>query len=97
MNGLGDMNEMFSSVQTRFGDRYNITVLSTSPWVITFDDFMTDDEINGLLSSVHKFERSTDTGSTNEFGETGRILSQGRTSSNAWCDKECEKVNSIVR
>jgi hypothetical protein len=33
-------------------------------------------------------------GSMNEFGEAGRILSQGRTSSNAWCMRECEQVFS---
>ena len=33
-------------------------------------------------------------------GETGRILSEGRTSSNAWCQGECPKdplVKQIVR
>ena len=33
-------------------------------------------------------------------GETGRILSEGRTSSNAWCQGECPKnplVQQIVR
>ena len=34
------------------------------------------------------------------IGETGRILSEGRTSSNAWCQGECPKdplVKQIVR
>lgn len=35
------------------------------------------------------WERSTDSGSENEFGEAGRVLSKGRTSSNAWCRQNC--------
>ena len=34
------------------------------------------------------------------IGETGRILSEGRTSSNAWCQGDCPKnplVKQIVR
>ena len=56
------MNRMFESITTRFGDRYGINILSTSPWVITFENFLTDQEIDSLLSNVNKFERSTDTG-----------------------------------
>jgi hypothetical protein len=86
----GDMQDMFSSIYDRFNDRYNITVHSTEPWVVTFDNFISDDEVHALLTTVHKWERSTDVGSTNEFGESGRVLSQGRTSSNAWCTHDCE-------
>ena len=45
-----------------------------------------------LLCQVKHWERSTDSGQLNEYGEQGRILSTGRTSSNAWCDAECESV-----
>ncbi len=46
-----------------------------------------------------RWERSTDSGLTNEFGETGRILSSGRTSNNGWCTGECErhpKVRNVL-
>ena len=86
------MDRMFESITSRFGDVYDISVLSTSPWVIVLDNFVTDAETVSLLSSVNKWERSTDTGAMNEFGESGKILSSGRTSSNAWCQKECEQV-----
>jgi hypothetical protein len=46
-----------------------------------------------FCSTQERWERSTDTGLTNEFGETGRILSTGRTSSNSWCRAECENVS----
>jgi hypothetical protein len=48
-----------------------------------------------VCSTQERWERSTDTGLTNEFGETGRILSTGRTSSNSWCRAECENVSPV--
>ena len=97
----GDMDNMFSEIETKFGDRYGVNVLSTSPWVVTFDNFLTDIEITELIRSVNNnWERSTDTGTQNEFGETGRILSNSRTSNNAWCRWECDEnphVQNIVR
>ena len=86
------MGEMFRSIPERFKDRYEVNVLSESPWVIIFDNFFTEREAKSIIKSVKQWERSTDTGLTNEFGETGRILSQSRTSSNAWCTAECEEV-----
>jgi len=86
----GAMHDMFSSMKERFGDRYGVTVHSTSPWVVTFDNFVTHEEADALIAQQTKFERSTDSGKQNEYGETGRVLSQGRTSSNSWCGKNCE-------
>lgn len=91
----GDMNQMFESIVERFQYRYNVTVISTSPWVVTFDGFVSQQEATSLLNSVSKFERSTDTGAMNEFGESGRILSQSRTSTNAWCQRECEENEDV--
>lgn len=96
----GDMSRMFESIVERFQDRYDITVLSTDPHIIIFDNFLTHDEAKAIISTVKKWERSTDTGSANEFGEVGRVLSSGRTSSNAWCTAECEShpdVQSALR
>ena len=67
----GDMNKMFGNIVEKFGSTYEITVLSTDPWVVTFDNFLTDSEAKALISTVSTWERSTDTGSSNEFGETG--------------------------
>ena len=36
------------------------------------------------LKVADKFERSTDTGASNEFGEAQKLMSTGRTSENAW-------------
>lgn len=67
----GDMNKMFSSIVEKFGSTYDVNVLSTDPWVVTFDNFLTDPEAKALIQTVSKWERSTDTGTSNEFGETG--------------------------
>ena len=90
----GDMNRMFENIFEEFKE-YNPEILSSpamgqgKPWVVTFDNFLSDQEIDALISTNNNFERSTDTGSTNEFGETGRILSKSRTSSNSWCRGAC--------
>jgi hypothetical protein len=70
----GDMNKMFSSIVEKFGSTYDVNVLSTDPWVVTFDNFLTDPEAKALIQTVSKWERSTDTGTSNEFGETGQIF-----------------------
>lgn len=84
---------MFRSIPERFAHLYDIDILSTSPWIVTLDKFLSDAEVEALITNVRKWERSTDTGSMNAFGETGRVLSEGRTSSNAWCTQECADVS----
>jgi hypothetical protein len=96
----GDLQAMFERITTKFS-KYEPTVLSTSPWIVTFDNFLSDAEITALLTTAtdngKNWERSTDTGSVNEYGETGRVLSMGRTSSNAWCRKNCENHPAVKR
>jgi prolyl 4-hydroxylase len=93
---VDEMNKMFERVEEQFGDKYGITVVSTSPWIVTFENFLTDKEIDALIATNQQWERSTDTGDVNAFGETGRVLSQGRTSSNSWCRGECESHPDVV-
>jgi prolyl 4-hydroxylase len=87
----GQLNAIFERIEQnqdhQFGD---ITVLSRDPWIIEFANFVPNKEAQALLSTVHEWERSTDTGQMNKFGEQGRILSSSRTSSNAWCRADCE-------
>ena len=80
--------------------QYTPIPLSTDPWVMQFDTFLTDNECNALFSTTGPFERSTDTGPKNDNGEAQRILSTGRTSSNAWCREPCENnpyVKNIIK
>lgn len=92
----GQLNAIFERIAANEDNRFgNITVLSTSPWMITFDDFLNDDEVEALIVTTNKWERSTDTGKSNAYGEAGRVLSNRRTSSNAWCRTECENHPSV--
>ena len=46
---------MFESVVDRFDSKYGITVLSTDPWVIIFDNFLTDSEVKALITTGDLF------------------------------------------
>ena len=95
----GDMNKMFENIETEFGTVFEVNYLSRDPYVIQIDNFMSIDESNGIVKTVKTWERSTDVGLSNSYGEVGRVLSQSRTSSNAWCQHECENdpyVKAVV-
>lgn len=96
-----DMDAIFEGMIEKYHHRYEVNIHSRSPWIVTFENFLTDIEIAALINTVNgNWERSTDTGGVNEFGEAGRLVSQGRTSSNAWCMHSCSShpaVRSIVR
>lgn len=107
----GDLNKLFTSwaTQDEF-TKYDPKVLSSpmaehggksGPWVITFDDFLDDEEVAALIHGAELvgFERSTNQGAVNELGEMEQVVSTTRTSSNAWCTGQCEnlpKVKSIT-
>ena len=64
---------MFANIAVEF-PHYGISVLSTSPWIVTFDNFLTDEEADALISTNEgNWERSTDTGSVNEY-ENNELL-----------------------
>jgi hypothetical protein len=67
------------------------------PWVITFDNFLTDAEADALINGgrMMGFERSTDQGAMNALGEREKIVSRSRTSSNAWCTGQCESLPEV--
>ena len=46
---------MFETVVDRFDSKYGITVLSTDPWVIIFDNFLTDSEVKALITTGDLF------------------------------------------
>jgi len=61
------------------------------PWVITIDNFVTEDECERLkyLGAVEGYERSTDVGGMNFDGTIKSVESMSRTSYNAWCKDKC--------
>ena len=64
---------------------------SLPPWVITFDNFLTDEECDALIQLGYKYEykRSEDVGPMKFDGSFDSVQQNSRTSENAWCsDRE---------
>lgn len=65
------------------------------PWVITFDNFLTENEVEKLIQHGYEegYKRSEDVGRKNADGSYGSVQSTGRTSENAWCsgNKGCRQ------
>jgi len=103
----GDLNKLFTSwVTEEKYAKYAPTVHSSpdveyrgrpGPWVITFDDFLTDFEVEALIhgGEISGYDRSTDQGEVNELGEMEQVVSKTRTSSNAWCREQCERLPGV--
>ena len=68
------------------------------PWVIVFDTFLTDYEADQIYEGgkLAGFDRSTDQGQVNEYGEMQQVVSRTRTSSNAWCTDKCERLPGVI-
>lgn len=60
---------------------------SLPPWVVTFDNLVTDEECEALiqLGYKHGYERSEDVGEQKFDGTYDGMKSEGRTSENSWC------------
>jgi prolyl 4-hydroxylase len=60
---------------------------SLPPWVVVFDNFLTDEECDALVQLGYKagYERSQDVGEKRFDGTYDGMKSEGRTSENAWC------------
>jgi prolyl 4-hydroxylase len=60
---------------------------SMPPWIVTFDNFVTDEECDALvaLGYEHEYKRSEDVGELKFDGSHDSIKSERRTSENAWC------------
>ena len=67
------------------------------PWVVVFNNFLTDEEVADLIKGgeIEGYERSTDQGAVNELGEMEKVISQTRTSANAWCMSKCERLAGV--
>lgn len=103
----GDLNRLFEDwVTDEQFKQYTPVVISSpeakhggvdGPWIITFDTFLTDYESDQIWEGgqLAGFDRSTDQGRINEFGEMERIVSKTRTSSNAWCTDKCERQPGV--
>jgi len=100
----GDVNRFFEHIvgNEEFAE-YNVTVHSRpkqleddesfvdGPWLITLDDFVSEEEAKRLieLGGLEEFKRSTDVGVLKADGSYTELTHSTRTSSNAWCLDKC--------
>jgi hypothetical protein len=78
--GKGDLNRLFEDIMTNAKwAKYSPTAVSrppAGPWIVTFEDMIEDEESAAMIASVSSsFERSTDTGASNEIGEAQKVVS----------------------
>ena len=99
---VGSLNDLFTRWATEEAFvQYEPNVISSpgkthgaeydGPWILTFDSFIDDEEIESLLEGAEYggFQRSTDQGRVvGSSGEREKVVSTSRTSSNAWCRRE---------
>ena len=64
--------------------------LEGDPWVITFDNLLSDEEFDDLiqLGNNEGYECSKDIGLKTADESFTAVESSGRTSANAWCDSK---------
>jgi prolyl 4-hydroxylase len=76
---------------------YPHEVLSTEPWIVRVNHFLSEREISALAYWAHKngLKRSTDQGEIDNNGVQAQVTSNTRTSENAWCMAECESDPTI--
>jgi len=84
----GDLEKIFGRIKG--GDFGPVEILNESPFVATFENFLTSEECDRLIELGHNlgYSRSTETGAFDFAGNTVRQISKHRTSSNAWCTSE---------
>jgi len=87
------MGQMFRNLKLKFGHRFNITYLSTSPWVVAIDNFISDDEINAMRGGVPKWY---DIQSEEYARDYVRNVGGGRAGLIAWCFNDCELASRRV-
>ena len=88
----GDLDKMFEHlISDEIASKYPVTILSRDPWVVTLDDVVSEEEAERLigLGAKQGYERSEDVGALQPDGSYGSVVSEGRTSSNAWCLDAC--------
>ena len=67
--------------------------IKDGPWVVCFDNFLSDEEIEALLKHGNEtgYERSSDVGKAMADGSHDSLVSSSRTSENSWCGEKCKE------
>ena len=84
----GAMHETFERALSNFPG-LEPQLLSRDPWVVSFDSFASDDEVDALLAHADgRYERSVASAGRND-DEFVAATTEIRTSDNTWCDNAC--------
>jgi len=88
--GVGRVEAMFERIAgmgaVEGSPRSKVHVLSTSPWVVTIDDFLSEQEADALLAAG---------GANWSRSLAGDGVQQARTSSTSWCRETCLDDSSV--
>jgi prolyl 4-hydroxylase len=73
------------------GDTEETAPYKLGPWLITLENFVSNDEAKRLieLGANRGYQRSTNTGPLKFDGTFDSFVDEVRTSSNSWCENEC--------
>jgi len=73
------------------GDTPENATYSIGIWMVMLDKAMTSDEADRMveLGGLQGYERSSDVGEERADGTYTANVNSGRTSTNAWCNKDC--------
>jgi len=85
----GDLNATMAAAVADFPD-LGPRAVSRDPWVVVFDTFLSDAEVDALVrgSAKEGFQASVDAGPRQPDGSFKPIVSSARTSETAWCVTE---------
>lgn len=90
----GDMDRIFGGLLSE----HAFEAVSTDPWIVQKDAFLSSDEIDELLAQVEgRWERSHESGEISQNGEGNKVFSEARTSSTFWCIHQCQKSAIVQR
>jgi hypothetical protein len=84
----GDMGKTFRRASSQEFAALDPVVLSSDPWVLQFDNFLSDEEADAFIRGgrTKGWVLSEDAGAMRSDGSFEAIRSSHRTSMTAWCD-----------
>lgn len=90
--------EVLSRPDYAEGDDVETSSYQLGPWVLTLDNFLSPEEAEALvnLGAEIGYERSTDVGELEADGSMERVVSEWRTSTNAWCNTDKCNEDSVA-
>ena len=91
------LHRLFTKLSSEpYLSEYSVEVLSSpkmngGPWIITMENVISEIEAEQLieLGDLEGYKRSADIGNLKPDGSFEDFVNDGRTSTNAWCEKVC--------